>query len=72
MGTYVDECLNAGDLGFEKLTELTLSKFDSKLRVYYSFEFFGTKLEPLNRGCFHVSQKYYATDIKLCRKEQLV
>lgn len=68
MGMYVDNCLNARDLEFEKLNELTLSIFDSKPRVYDSFDFFGTQLVTLKSRYFHVSQKYYATTINFVEK----
>lgn len=68
MGTYVDDGLNAGDLALETLTESTLSKFDSKPRVHNLFAFFRTQLETLESGCFHMSQKYYATNINFVEK----
>lgn len=39
--TYVDNCLNAVTSEFEKLMKQTLFNFDSMLRVYNRFDFYG-------------------------------
>lgn len=38
-GPYVDDVLNARNVDSERRTESTLKKFDTKPRVYDSFEF---------------------------------
>lgn len=71
MGTYVDDCLNAEDIEYEKLIKLTLSEFDSKPRVYDSFDLFGKQLVTIERGCFRLSQKNYTTNINFVEKDSL-
>lgn len=68
MGTYVDDCLNTGTTRLEKLAEMTLSKFNSKPRIYDSFDFYGTQLATIEKGSFHLSQKRYAKNIAYVEK----
>lgn len=62
-GLQVDDCLNAGNKEFEELTNLTFQKFESKLRVYSNFDFFGTQIRTIAPGKYYVGQPYYAKNI---------
>lgn len=56
-GSYVDDTLNVGSSEFEELTEKTLHRFESKPRVYDTFDFYGTQLHMIEPGMFGVAQK---------------
>lgn len=62
-GTYVDDCLNASTEEVEKLAELTLTKFDSKPRVYNSSDYYGTEIATIDKSLFLLSQKYCARNM---------
>lgn len=61
-GSYVDDCLHAGNEEFQKTTEVSLKKFDSKPRVYDNFDFFGTQIKT-EQGNFFVGQEYYTRNM---------
>ena len=50
MGNYVDDGLLAGNEAFQKLTNATLQKFESRERVWDNFEFFGCELKTISPG----------------------
>lgn len=56
---YVDDSLNGGTEEFIDLTNATLAKFESKVRVYDSFDFYGTQINSDEDGALQVSQRYY-------------
>lgn len=68
IGTFVDDCLNVENVSLEKLSDLTLSKFDFKSRVYDAFNFYETQLVMLDGCCFHLSQKHYASNMMYVEK----
>lgn len=68
-GNYVDDNINAGTPEFEKETEATLKKFESKPRVYDSFSFFGTQVKTLRPGVFSLSQPHYIRTISVLPKQ---
>lgn len=51
-GTYVDDSLNAGIAEFQKHTEQTLRKFESKPRVWDTFDFYGAKVNTTEDQTF--------------------
>lgn len=59
-GSYIDDCLNAGDEEFEQMKECKLQKFKLKPRVNDSFDFFGTQLRTIAPCTFTMSQQDYA------------
>ena len=63
MGIYVDDEVLAGTNSFEKLTEKTLSTFESSPRIYRNFEFFGIECRQTVDGVCSLSQKQYITKI---------
>lgn len=58
-GSYVDKLLNARNLNFKRLTNLTLKIFDSEPRFCDSFNFFGAQIKTEMNGSFGINQKYY-------------
>lgn len=64
MGMYVDDGCLAGNETMQRLTELTLKRFDSKPREWDTFEFFGTSVRTLKQGTFSISQKLYASKLR--------
>lgn len=66
MGNYIDDGAHGGNEEFQKHTEKTLSRFDSKHREWDEFEFFGTYLRSQEYGSFTVDQTSYCKKIKQC------
>lgn len=62
-GSYVDNSLNAGCQEFEALTKATLAKFESKPKVYDSFDFYGCQIETIAPRICKVSQRYYIQNL---------
>lgn len=62
-GSYVDDCLNAGNADFEQTTEKTLQRFESKPRVYDDFDFFGTQIRTIAPGKFSMTQRNYSNNL---------
>lgn len=58
-GYYVNDSLNAGRVDFQYLTEKTFEMFESKPRVYDSFDVFGSQIRTKPTGTFEVTQQYY-------------
>lgn len=58
-GTYVDNCLNAGDIFSQHHTEKNLWKFDSKPNVNDNFDFYGMHINSMSTRKFAISQPYY-------------
>lgn len=63
-GTYVDDCLNAGDEAFQAHTELTLKHFESKPRTWDDFDFYGTQVNTTVDNVLTLSQPYYTRHLK--------
>lgn len=51
--------MNAGDESFQRESELTLSMFESKLRVCNNFTFTGTEINTEPTGILTLQQKHY-------------
>lgn len=66
LGSYVDDMLLGGNEDFQRLTESTLTRFDSKPREWDDTEFLGVRIRTLLRPARHftLSQPEY---IKLVR-----
>lgn len=62
-GIQVDDSLNAGDQRFEKITEATLTRFDSKPRLYDTFDFFGSQVATLDDKSISLGQPYFARNL---------
>lgn len=63
--SYVDGELHAGNKKFETLTENTIARYDSKPRLYDSFDFFGTLIETFKNGVLYVGQIYHAKNLTI-------
>lgn len=63
-GNYVDDILNAGTETFQQETELTLSKFDTKPRVYDNLTFFGAQFKTVEPFVFKITQEHYVESLK--------
>lgn len=68
-GVQVDHSLNAGNEEFEKLTQLTLKKFDSKPWIYDLFEFFEMQIKAKQNGDYYTGQPYYAKNLSYVPKD---
>ena len=64
MGNYIDDGALAGNEAFQRLTEKTLVKFDSKPREWDNFEFFGAFIKTQDNGELTVDQIGYAKKLK--------
>ncbi|CDF33317.1 unnamed protein product [Chondrus crispus] len=63
MGNYVDDSLLAGNKAFQELTNATLRKFESRERIWDSFEFFGCAIKTIAPGQFTISQVDYLSKV---------
>lgn len=68
-GNYVDDNLNAGNVAFQKESELTLNMFESKPRTYDNFSFFGTQIMSSLNGPTLLSQHHYCDALKILDKK---
>lgn len=59
-GIKVDDCLNAENEEFEKLTELTMKTFDSNPCVHGCFNVFGMQTKANENFEYYSGQPYYA------------
>lgn len=55
-GNYVDDGINAGNSILENLIELTPERFESKPRVYDSFDFNGAHVSTVSKHAFKIVQ----------------
>lgn len=62
-GSYVDDSINGGKGRFQDMTMNTLRKFESKPRIYDTFDFFGMQIETRADGILCMNQKYYANNL---------
>lgn len=60
---YVDGFLNAGTLELEKLTETTLQRFESNLRVHDSLDFYDAQVHTIKSGSLEITQRYYIKNL---------
>ncbi len=67
-GAYVDDTLGAGDEDFQKESEKTQEKFESKPREFDNFVFAGIEIEKTEDG-FLMHQERYAQKIDLLSKD---
>ena len=49
-GAYVDDSIGTGTAEFEKHSEKTQERFDSKPREFNNFTFAGIQIEPIEGG----------------------
>lgn len=68
-GSYVDDSLNAGRAKFVKMTDATLQKFESKERVFDTFDFYGAQVDTISDGNFKLSQRYYIRNLSYIEKD---
>lgn len=68
-GTYVDDAVIAATPDFERIMEATLRRFESKPRVYDSFDFSGTQVSTLTRGSFAFDQEHFASNLCTLSKD---
>ena len=64
LGMYVDDVFLGGNVEMQRLTELTLKRFDSKKRVWDNIEFFGTSIQTEDGGLFSITQEQYIKRLK--------
>lgn len=65
----MDDSPNAGTQSFEHLTQKTLKTFESKPRVYDSFDYFGSQTQTITPHKFCVGQPYYAKHMTFIPKD---
>lgn len=57
-GAYVDDTIGTGDKAFEKESEATGDRFQSKPREVGNFQFAGIQIEEINGGYLMHQQRY--------------
>lgn len=62
-GLYVDNCIHAGVVDFEKITEKSLALFQSKPRIIDDFNFFGILVKSISARSFHIGQPNYTQNL---------
>lgn len=67
--SYIYIGLHTSNEHFEKLPKNTLARFESKPRLYDSFDFFGTQIETFMDGFLYAGQPYYAKNFTLATND---
>lgn len=66
IGTYVDG-LNTGTPAFDRLTETTIQRFDSKKLKYDNFGFFGVHAHTTADGSFEMYHSHYCESMSMLK-----